>query len=388
MRRHRYSTRAAAAAGAVLLAGCTGGGAGAVADPLGTGRATPEPGAPPPRSVVLVVGDGMGAAHREAGRLDQEGAGGRLAMDSLPVAGEQTTTPADPRTDVTDSAAAATAWATGVATRNGAISVDAEGDPLTPLGTEAAAAGLATGLVTTAEVTDATPAAFFASTPDRDAHEDIARQYLQDAGPAVVLGGGADRWPADLLGTARAQGWTTVTDGAGLAAAGGERLLGLFSDGPLHAGPSDPSLAELTRAALTRLSADPDGFLLVVEEEGVDEAAHDNAGAALLAALRSLDDAVQVVRDHLATHPGTLLVVAGDHETGGLGVDVGGSVAAGDDGPFPVAGGPETFVLRWATAGHTAAPTPVTAEGPGSEQLTGRHPNTHLHEVVREVLLG
>ncbi|MGY1593894.1 alkaline phosphatase [Geodermatophilus sp. SYSU D00708] len=388
MSRHRWSARAAALGSAVLLAACTVGTAGTVADHSSAGPTSPVRGALPPRSVVLVVGDGMGAAQREAGRLDQEGAHGRPAMDSLAVAGEQTTAPDDPTTAVTDSAAAATAWATGVRTRNGAISLDPQGNPLTPLGTEAADAGIATGVVTTAEVTDATPAAFFATTPDRDAQEDIAGQYLEDGGPAVVLGGGADRWSGGLLDAARGRGYATVTDGAGLAAAGGDRVLGLFARGPLYGGPSGVSLAELTRAALARLSADPDGFFLLVEEEGVDATGHDNAGAGLLAALRALDDAVQVVRDHVAAHPDTLLVVAGDHETGGLSVEVGGSVPVGDDGPFPVAGSDRAFVLRWATDGHTGAPTPVTAEGPGSDRLAGSYPNTHLHGVMREVLLG
>ncbi|MGY1643526.1 alkaline phosphatase [Geodermatophilus sp. SYSU D00703] len=368
-----------------MLAACTGG----VGDPSGTdtGPTTPDRPVEPPRSVVLVVGDGMGAAHREAARLDQEGPAGRLAMDALPVAGEQTTAPDDPGTDVTDSAAAATAWATGVRTRNGAISVGPAGEPLTPLGVEAAGAGLATGLVTTSEVTDATPAAFFSTTPDRDAHGEIARQYLQGTGPSVVLGGGGDRW-ADLIGSAQERGVTLVRDRAGLAPAGGDRLLGLFAGGALYEDPAGPSLAEMTAAALARLSADPDGFFLLVEEEGVDEAGHENAGDRLLAAMRSLDDAVQVVRDHVTTHPDTLLVVAGDHETGGLTVEVGGAPAGPDDGPFPVAGTPGTFVLRWRTQGHTGAPTPVTAEGPGSERLAGSYPNTHLHEVVRDVLLG
>jgi alkaline phosphatase len=89
------------------------------------------------RSVIFVNGDGMAAAQREAARLDQEGFDGELAMDALPVAGLQTTDARDPEDTVTDSAAAASAWATGVKTYNGAISVDVDGNPLPTLGGEA-----------------------------------------------------------------------------------------------------------------------------------------------------------------------------------------------------------------------------------------------------------
>ncbi|WP_233517635.1 alkaline phosphatase [Geodermatophilus marinus] len=337
--------------------------------------------------MVLVVGDGMGPAHREAARLALAGTDGELAMGSLPVAGLQTTIPADPSSTVTDSAAAATAWATGEKTANGSLAVGPDGERLTPLGREAAEAGLATGLVTTSAVTDATPAAFFSSVADREDQDDVAEQYLTAAGPSVVLGGGAGVWDDGLLDRARADGATAVTDADRLASAEGDRLLGLFAEGPLHAAP-DPevSLAELTRVALDRLSADPDGFFLVVEEEQVDEAGHANDDDALLTAMASLDEAVEVAREHAEDHPGTLLVVTGDHETGGLAVE---DADPGADDAIPVAGDDDRAVdLDWSTESHTAAPTPVTATGPGSEQLSGTYPNTHLHEVMREVLLG
>ena len=177
-------------------------------------------------SVILVLGDGMAAAHREAGRLDQVGLDGQLAMGSMPVTGEQTTDSADPDDPVTDSAAAATALATGQKTYNGAISVDVDGDPLTPLGVEAAEAGKATGLVTTAEVNDASPAAFFANASDRDEEADIITQYIEDTGPDVVLGGGAEEWQ-DLLDDAEDGGYTHVTDSDELDSVRGDRLLGL-----------------------------------------------------------------------------------------------------------------------------------------------------------------
>jgi alkaline phosphatase len=128
------------------------------------------------------------------------------------------------------------------------------------------------------------------------------------------------------------------------------------------------------------LGRDPDGFFLFVEEEATDSMSHDNDGDQLLGALRSLDAAVAVAREHVAAHPGTLLVVTGDHDTGGLSVT--------DGGRYAVAGSDATFDLEWTTSGHTGAPVPVTAEGPGSEQLAGTYPNTHLHEVLRRALLG
>ncbi|MCZ2830815.1 alkaline phosphatase [Modestobacter sp. VKM Ac-2986] len=393
------------------------------------------------RSVIFVNGDGMGATHREAARLDQAGFDGALAMDSLPVAGLQTTDARDPEDTVTDSAAGASAWATGVKTYNGAVSVDVDGTPLPTIGAQAREAGLATGLVTTAQVTDATPAAFFSNAIDRGAQDDIARQFLEVTRPQVILGGGEDWWlPAgdegtyaprtgdtedpelsrstkgDLVAQAQGLGYEYVSTAEEFAAAQGDQLLGLFSNEEMfqqrpegQGDEFDPvvPLADMTAKALDVLSADEDGFFLLIEEEGVDEMSHDNNGTRMLEAMRSLDAAVQVARDHVAAHPDTLLIVTGDHECGGLTIEdvdpsdesgaggtlqqetaVAGETVSGEDGPFPVAGEPaKDFALDWTTTGHTGVPTVVTAEGPGSEQLTGYYPNTHLYEVLREALL-
>jgi alkaline phosphatase len=429
------------AVGAVVLLAAGGGAlAGRALD--GGEETTPEPAAAEgtpltARSVIFVNGDGMAATHREAARLDQQGFDGRLAMDSLPVAGLQSTEPHDPTETVTDSAAGASAWTIGEKTYNGAISVDADGNPLPTLGAEAAAAGRATGLVTTAQVTDATPAAFFSSSPNRSEQADIASQYLADTEPSVILGGGEDWWlpagspgaypdaPAhdpdegsrgtsgDLIAQAQQQGYEYVRNGAELAASDGDKLLGLFANQEMfqqrpegEGDEFDPAvpLADMTSKALDVLSRDDDGFLLVIEEEAVDEMSHANNGVRMLEAMRSLDAAVAVARDYVAEHPDTLLVVTGDHECGGLTIeDVDaadesgpggtspdgpgtGATGSGEDGPFAVAGSDKVFVLDWTTTSHTGVPTPVTAEGPGSEQLAGSYPNTHLHEVLRAAL--
>lgn len=400
-------------------------------------------GSPGARSVILINGDGMATAHREAARLYYAGLDGRLAMDSLTVAGLQSTSPDDPRAIVTDSAAAGSAWATGRRTYNGAISVDADGNPLAVLGAEAAAAGRATGLVTTAQVTDASPAAFFSATPNRANQTDIARQFLEVTRPAVILGGGEDVWlpagtagaypdaPAaapqegsrstagDLVAQAQELGYQYVSTADQLAAARGDRLLGLFANEAMfrqhpegQGDEYDPvvPLADMTRKALDVLSRDEDGFFLFVEEEAVDEMSHSNNGALMLEAMGALEAAVKVARAFVDEHPDTLLIVTGDHESGGLTVEdvnsddesgPGGTLdpgsasgrgvadtVSGEDGPFPVAGSDKRFVLDWTTTSHTSAATPVTAEGPGSGRLRGTYPNTHLHEVVREILVG
>ncbi|MEV4276926.1 alkaline phosphatase [Actinoplanes xinjiangensis] len=359
------------------------------------------------RNVIFINGDGMAAAHREAGRLFHAGPDGSLAMDRFPYSGQLTTSPADPASVVTDSAAGASAWATGRRTYNGAVSVDTRGRSLPTLGAQAKRAGRATGLVTTAQVTDATPAAFFANAVDRKGQDDIARQYLEVSKPDVILGGGEDWWlPAgtsgahpdrpsadpseaslgrrgDLIAQARDDGYQYVSTAGGLAAADGGRLLGLFANeemfqqnGDVYEPPVD--LATMTQKALGILAADPDGFFLLVEEEAVDEFAHANNGRRVLQAMGRLDRAVEVAQSFAAAHPGTLVVVTGDHETGGL------AVVDGD--AFPVKGTGLRFGLRWTTTGHTAQDVPVSAYGPLADRFTGKHPNTYVHEVLAPML--
>lgn len=388
------------------------------------------------RNVILLVGDGMGQAHRLGGQLLIAGRTGRLAMDRFPHAGLMGTMSADPDHFVTDSAAAATALATGHKTANGAVAVDLRTHPLPTILELAKRAGKATGLVTTCQVTDATPAAFGAHVPHRSDQSEIARQYLTETGIDVILGGGAAYWypagaptpiapdPAepreasqstagDLISLAGERGYAYVTTAAGLRSEitrpSRSRLLGLFANQELFRqrtegdGDSyDPpvSLAELTDAAIARLSPDQDGFFLMVEESAIDRMAHRNNAPLTLKGVLELDRAVSVALAYAETSPDTLVIVAADHECGGLAIagsddppypyEPGGglldTVMAGEDGPFPIAGADHGFVMGWATTGHTAAAVPVTATGPGAARLTGFYENTHLFAVMADAL--
>ncbi|MBA3413815.1 MAG: alkaline phosphatase [Chloroflexia bacterium] len=396
--------------------------------PSTNGRATPA------RNAIILIGDGMGAAHRFAGQLLLAGRYGLLTMDRLPVVGQMATLSADPASFVTDSAAAATAISTGVKTVNGAVSIDPAGRPRTTLLELAKRAGKAVGLVTTCQVTDATPAAFGAHVNHRSDQSEVARQYLHGSGVDVVLGGGAAWWlPAgtpdpfgsgdpllrgrgtagDLIAAAARLGYRPVADADGLAAAvndpRSERVLGLFAaqemfeqaaegDGGSYA--PTVTLAEMTGAAIEILSRNPEGFFLMVEESAIDRMAHRNNAPLTLKGVLELDLAVQVALAYAERDPETLVVVTADHETGGLAVagsadtpypyEPGGgfldTLLAGEDGPFPVVDEPFGFVVGWATTGHTAATVPLTAAGPGADALAGFYENTHVFEVVAESL--
>jgi alkaline phosphatase len=303
------------------------------------------------RNVILLIGDGMGQAHRFAAQLLAAGRDGCLAMDRLPHLGQMGTLPADPTTFVTDSAAAATAIATGVKTHNGAVSIDSDGRERTTILELAKASGRSTGLVSTCQITDATPAAFAAHVPHRADQSEVARQYIERAQVDVILGGGAAHWfpygaelptalhrggagrgigtAGDLIARARELGYEFIADATGLRGSlhrrpqeSGGQLLGLFAAqeffNQAEEGSSavyDPpvSLADLTSAAIDVLSGNPNGFFLMVEESAIDRMAHRNNAPLTLKGVLELDRAVQVALAFADRTPDTLVVVTAEH---------------------------------------------------------------------------
>jgi alkaline phosphatase len=381
------------------------------------------------KNVIFMMGDGMGQTHRDAIQLATVGASDRLAMDRLPVEGMVGTNSADPETFVTDSAAAATSLATGVKTYNGAIRVDTEGREVRNIVEQAKAAGKSVGLVTTSQVTDASPAGFAAHVEDRSQQSEIARQYIEDAGVDVILGGGEDRWypagnpgafpdnpPEDpteqssstegnLVNRAKNLGYQYVTSEQELESANGKKVLGLFANEEMFQqrpegqgavyNPRVP-LPVMTREAIRLLSRDPQGFFLFVEEEAIDEMSHSNNAPLVLKSGQKLDRTVAVAGRFAASDRKTLRIVTADHECGGLTVEEpsatdesGGEIPgniSGEDGPFDVADSNYQFFMDWTTTGHTGVDVPLTAEGPGSGRLTGNYENTEVYRAMAGAL--
>jgi alkaline phosphatase len=351
-----------------------------------------------PRNIILFIGDGMGAAHRQAARL---AAGGQLAMDRLPVQGGFYTGSAN--SAVTDSAAAATAMATGVKTYNGLLGMSPDQTVLTTILEQARHQGKSVGLITNTKVTHATPAGFAAHVPDRRMFTAIAGQ-MAAAGIDVLLGGGEDDFLPDsatgcfpgkghrtdhrnLIEEMRKSGYTCVCgpeEFSALQPAKAGKLLGLFSDDGMER-PFAPTLADMTAKALAILGKDPDGFFLMVEGGQIDWAGHDNDAANAIGDTLDLDRAVAVAAGFAARDGRTLLIVTADHETGGMAVSARPTGRADEDGPFKTADD-GTFYVTWETRQHTGLPVPVTACGPGSAPLQGEHENTFLHTVMKQAL--
>ena len=294
--------------------------------------AQPSPQAPQPENVILLIPDGYGPASSTMARdyLRWRDGSGRLTLDSLET-GSVRTFAADSR--VTDSAAGATAYATGVKTDNGAIAVDTLQKPVGTLLEAAEERGMATGLVVTSRITHATPASFAAHVPDRWMENTIATQMLEQ-NIDVLLGGGrrhflreADDGRRDdgehLIEAATADGYTYIADRAGLMATDETPLLGLFSmshmDYEIDRDPAEqPSLAEMTEKALGLLSQDDDGFFVMIEGSRIDHAGHSNDAAAHLHDILAFDEAVSTAVEFARNDANTLVVVVSDHETGGM----------------------------------------------------------------------
>ncbi len=281
---------------------------------------------------------------------------------------------------VTESAQAATALAIGERSFMGALGISRDSAPRTTVLEAAQARGMATGLITTTRLTDATPAAFATHYPARD-HLEVARQLAAQR-VTVLLGGGRA-----MFTTAPAEGTETALDAmrrryayveteeqfARLRPDTVTMLLGLFADDDMPLAPArSPSLATMTRKAIEILDREPQGFFLLVENEETDTQAHRNQGFAVLAAeMRALDEAVAVAADYQRRHPETLIVVTGDHETGGVAVHADG------------AGQP---VLHYTTTGHTAGLLPLFAKGPGAERFRGVLGNDEVGRLLRALV--
>ncbi len=293
-----------------------------------------------PKYVFLFLADGAGIAHMEITRqynrvVHNEGL---VIVDGIMKEGTLglvTTDAADSLS--TDSAAAATALASGCKAKLGVLGMCADGSVPKTAMEIAKENGMRVGLVTNAAVYDASPAAFVNHVPNRRNYAAILNRYLELA-PDVLFGGGKEQFlpksqqgsrrndDIDLIAAFIKKGYLHVSTKQELEQAQRGKILGLFSSGDMsfeidRNKQTEPSVYDMTQAVIRLLqNGNPHGFFVFIENENVDTASHQSDIASMIRDYREFDRAVGLAYEFYKNYPReTLILVTSDHETGGLG---------------------------------------------------------------------
>ncbi|MGA2915276.1 MAG: alkaline phosphatase [Sedimentisphaerales bacterium] len=392
-----------------------------------------------PQNIIFIIVDGGGFNHFKAAEIYEKKTPSikkfpvRLAVTTFPLGGSY-----DPnkvaedfnyvRTGFTDSAAAATALSTGIKTSNGTLGLDVNVTRLENVIEKCEKLGMATGVVTTVEITDATPAGFVAHAKSRKNYEQIADEMINQSDLEVIFGCGNPFFdddgkklnkPGNFKYVGSKKIWDSLVEGSAgkwtliqtrqdfLNLAQGntpKRVLGLAQAGSTlqekRSGnsvvPFDvpfnqnmPNLSEMTKAALNVLDDDSNGFFVMIEAGAVDWASHDNIGARMIEEMTDFHNAFDAVIEWVqkkSSWQKTLVIVTADHECGYLtGPDKSRFVTNNGRGKLPQ--------MQFNSKDHTNSLVPFYAKGQGSKlfagQIKGKDPvygsyidNTDIAKVI------
>jgi alkaline phosphatase len=318
-----------------------------------------------PKNIIILIGDGMGINYVGAELLQNSNS----PFKQFTTIGLSVTCSADNL--ITDSAAGATALATGYLTKNKYISVDTSGNSLYTLFEHAEKLGLSTGVVVTASVAHATPGAFLGHSISRYEQTLIASQMV-DQNFDIIIGGGLKYFipksdsgervdNRDLTKELSNKQYTfsknysdlkTIPDSV-------SQIYALFEmDGLPEAAKRNYSLGDLTSIAINHLKNDPDGFILLIEGSQIDWAGHDHKSNELIDEMNDFSSAVKEALDFAKQDKNTLVLVTSDHETGGMSIIKGNQTAT-------------ELEFGYTVTGHTPSPVGIFAFGPGEDSFKG-----------------
>ncbi|MDB9995651.1 alkaline phosphatase [Gammaproteobacteria bacterium] len=322
------------------------------------------------KNIILFIGDGMGPNQVALARFSVGGANHRLSFENFPVTGIVLNHSA--QNLYTDSAASATAWAAGVKTKNGYLSVDSDNKFLPTIPELLSTKGYLTGLVATSSITHATPAAFYAHINSRSKHKKIA-EMLVESDIAIALGGGSEFFKMPLSNEAI----HIINNGDSLDENNlieYSRVLGLFGEDGLDRRLSPPTQLKMTETALDFLDSKTlncPGFFLMSEGSQIDWAGHDNNVKYMLAEFADFDDSIAAAIEFAKQDKETLILVTADHATGGLVLQKprGSSIRA-----------------QWTTTSHDLSSINIYAYGPGAEKFSGVMDNTEIFDRMLQAL--
>ena len=356
------------------------------------------------KNVIIMIGDGMGFEQVKAASLYAYGEDGNLPFEKY-YRGELMTHSADSYLSddhATDSAASATAMATGQKVNDKVVS-ERDGEPIPTILEILQKKGKATGLVTTVPITHATPACFGAHTNNRKEYSDIANDYLTQSRPNILFGAyykdgkGMTEEKAKEACYTVVKTWKqmqSIVKSVDNNSTEEVFIAGLFypeempyeydyynprknplskeiiSETPSY--DTIPHLSEMTGAALNLLDNDPNGFFLMIEGGKIDKAGHKNIIEYNVFETLEFARAFLVVLNWAQNRDDTLIIVTADHECGGLMI-----VKERKKGFMP-----EVF---WGSTSHTGANVPIYATGQGAEEFTGVIDNTDIFKIIMKL---
>ena len=325
------------------------------------------------KNIILLIGDGMGLSQVSASQFYNENVSN---FDRFPVIGLIKTSSSSDL--ITDSAASATAFASGIKTYNGALGVNTDSLAVKTIVEEISKIGISTGIISTSSIVHATPAAFYTHTKKRSMYEDIAAQ-LVSSDIDFFAGGGINYFndrkdKRNLILELEKKGFSINTEslpkntkpvlnkkqGYLLASNGMPKML----DG------RGEFLKNATKLAIESLSGNEEGFFLMIEGAQIDWGGHDNDADYLISELIDFDNTIGVVLDFAKLNGETLVIVTADHETGGF-------TLAQDNGDY------NKIKPVFSTGGHSATMIPVFAKGPNSEDFGGIYENTAIYNKMK-----
>tara|TARA_A100000171_G_C2140475_1_gene155268 strand:- start:15691 stop:16869 length:1179 start_codon:yes stop_codon:yes gene_type:complete len=325
-----------------------------------------------PKNIILLVGDGMGLSEISSSLYFNDKPSNFLRFKTVGLSMTSSS-----KELITDSAAGATAFASGIKTYNGAIGVGIDMKPAETIVEHISKTDVATGLVVTSSVVHATPASFYAHQESRRMYEEIAVDLVHSK-IEFFAGGGLqffrDRTDGqDLIQQLKDRNYEVHTDALPQKISEKKQAILLAPDGmPKMSENRGNFLTNATMLAIGQLSKNKEGFFLLVEGSQIDWGGHDNDAEFLINEMIDFDKTIGAVLDFAKNNGETLVIVTADHETGGFSLSADGINY-------------NKIVASFSTTGHTATMVPVFAQGPSEELFDGVYQNTKIHTIMKQL---
>lgn len=324
------------------------------------------------KNLIFLIGDGTGLPQISAGNYVNNN---QTALENFSYIGLSKTHSYDQL--VTDSAASGTAMACGEKTFNRVIGLDINKQPLTSLLELCQNKGYKTALIATSTIVHATPASFYAKVSSRYKYDEIAAQ-LMASNVNFFMGGGQKYFTArkdnrNLIEEDSSRDY--VNSLKAFENSNSEKIgfITADNDPPKKMEGRTPLLPKMLATTLKKLQSQQAPFFLMVEASQIDWGGHANDIKYVLSEFEEFDQTIQTALDFAENEGNTLVVVTGDHETGGL-VITGGNVEKNE------------IETRFSTSGHSGIMVPVFSYGPGAEKFKGIYENTEIFHKMKKSL--